>query len=79
MAKRMSREARKRLILRTVRDFQTRGQYACTAHDLAKEMGVSPSSHLNGILIEMCDDAVLDCEPKVYRGIAKVKFMYSLA
>jgi hypothetical protein len=78
MVKRMSREARKGLILSIMRRWQDEGWYECTAHDLAKEMSICASSHLNSILVEMCDDCLLDCEPVVYRGIAGIRFVYSL-
>jgi len=73
---RFSRPERKSQILQILRDAGDRGASPLTATQIAERANLSASSHLNGILQEMCDDAMICLDVESYRGAVGVRFLY---
>jgi len=74
--KRLSRTQRKEQILQILRENGDGGASPLTATQIAQRASMSPSSHLNGILEEMCDDNLVGVHVQPYRGAVQVRFMY---
>lgn len=74
--KRLSRNDRKEQILRILRDSGDRGASPLTATQIAQCANMASSTHLNAILQEMCDDAMVCVDVQPYRGAVAVRFLY---
>lgn len=68
MARHVPRATRKKLIVAYV-ERATRDMYynGVTTHDIAYEMGLQPSSHLNGILRELVAHGILHVRYEQHR------------